>query len=102
MSVLQGWLSGLFFGAGGSVLDTAINGRRTAEGTMPTQKVYEGADGSTYLAPERDLVYQYVNRPKRNTTINFSISSPNIFNWNWVFCCFYSTHYMLKLIVLFS
>ena len=72
LSMLQGGLSGLFFGAGGSVIDTAVNGRRIVEGTVPTQKVYEGADGSTYLTPEKDLVMQYMNRPRRNTanTIN--------------------------------
>lgn len=58
LSMLQGGLSGLFFGAGGSAIDTAVNGRRTVEGTVPTQKVYEGADGSTYLTPEKELILQ--------------------------------------------
>ena len=70
LSVLMGGLSGLFFGAGGSAIDTAVNGRRTVEGTVPTQKVYEGTDGSTYLTPEKELVMQYMNRPRRNVANN--------------------------------
>ena len=77
LSVLMGGLSGLFFGAGGSVIDTAVNGRRTVEGTVPTQKVYEGVDTSTYLTPEKELVMQYMNRPRRSVTNNMAENVTN-------------------------